>query len=71
MLLLLCILLKMPTFLLHTCDYQSSIKMTKNDNKKVLLAYSGGLDTTCILAWLIEKKYQVLVYMVDCFSVHD
>ena len=22
---------------------------------KVLLAYSGGLDTSCILAWLIEQ----------------
>ena len=22
---------------------------------KVLLAYSGGLDTSCILAWLLEE----------------
>lgn len=30
--------------------------MTAADCKgKVLLAYSGGLDTSCILAWLIDQ----------------
>ncbi|HNA73192.1 MAG TPA: argininosuccinate synthase, partial [Candidatus Obscuribacter sp.] len=28
--------------------------------KKILLAYSGGLDTSCILTWL-KEKYQVPV----------
>ena len=27
--------------------------------ERVCLAYSGGLDTSCILAWLIEKGYEV------------
>lgn len=28
--------------------------------EKVCLAYSGGLDTSCILAWLIEAGYDVV-----------
>jgi argininosuccinate synthase len=35
------------------------------ENKRVLLAYSGGLDTSCILRWLIEQGYEVYVYMAD------
>jgi argininosuccinate synthase len=31
----------------------------------VVLAYSGGLDTSCILAWLIEQGYNVVTYMVS------
>lgn len=35
-------------------------------NKKVILAYSGGLDTSVILKWLIvEKKYDVIAVCVD------
>ena len=30
----------------------------------VVLAYSGGLDTSCILLWLIEQGYNVVAYMV-------
>ncbi|KAF3939421.1 hypothetical protein ABW19_dt0201535 [Dactylella cylindrospora] len=29
---------------------------------KVCLAYSGGLDTSCILAWLLEQGYEVVCY---------
>ncbi|XP_037558743.1 argininosuccinate synthase-like [Dermacentor silvarum] len=29
----------------------------------VVLAYSGGLDTSCILAWLIEQGYDVVAFM--------
>ncbi|KAF9266762.1 argininosuccinate synthetase [Marasmius fiardii PR-910] len=32
---------------------------------RVLLAYSGGLDTSCILAWLIEQGYEVYTFMAD------
>ncbi|CAG8582629.1 1092_t:CDS:2 [Funneliformis caledonium] len=32
---------------------------------RVLLAYSGGLDTSCILIWLIEQGYDVLAHMAD------
>lgn len=37
--------------------------MAENNNK-VVLAYSGGLDTSCILLWLKEKGYQVIAYVV-------
>jgi argininosuccinate synthase len=32
-------------------------------NKKVILAYSGGLDTSVILKWLINKGYDVVCYV--------
>jgi hypothetical protein len=31
----------------------------------VVLAYSGGLDTSCILLWLVEQGYNVVAYMVS------
>jgi argininosuccinate synthase len=34
-------------------------------NKKVVLAYSGGLDTSVILNWLIDKEYEVIAYVAD------
>lgn len=33
--------------------------------EKVILAYSGGLDTSCILKWLLEKGYEVICLMAD------
>jgi argininosuccinate synthase len=34
--------------------------------KKVILAYSGGLDTSVILKWLIEEKdLEVITYTAD------
>jgi argininosuccinate synthase len=33
--------------------------------KKVILAYSGGLDTTCAVHWLKQKGYQVVCFMAD------
>lgn len=38
-----------------------------NSNKTVILAYSGGLDTSCILVWLIEQGYDVVAYCVKYF----
>ena len=35
------------------------------NNKKVVLAYSGGLDTSVILKWLIDKGYEVIAYVAD------
>ncbi len=32
---------------------------------KVVLAYSGGLDTTVILHWLAEQGYEVVAYLLD------
>ena len=36
--------------------------MTK---KTVVLAYSGGLDTSCILKWLKLQDYRVIAYVAD------
>lgn len=33
--------------------------------EKIVLAYSGGLDTSCILKWLVEKGYEVIAYVAD------
>ncbi len=37
----------------------------KKDEKKVVLAYSGGLDTSIILKWIIEQGYEVIAYVAD------
>ena len=34
-------------------------------NEKVLLAYSGGLDTSVILKWLLLKGYRVSCFVAD------
>jgi len=36
-----------------------------NGGKKVVLAYSGGLDTSVILKWLIQEGYEVIAYIAD------
>lgn len=37
----------------------------------VVLAYSGGLDTSCILKWLLEKKYKVICYIANIGQEED
>ncbi|KAF7430719.1 argininosuccinate synthetase [Pleurotus ostreatus] len=44
--------------------------MSQNPGR-VLLAYSGGLDTSCILAWLIEQGYEVYAFMADVGQEED
>ena len=39
--------------------------------QKVVLAYSGGLDTSVILKWLLEKGYEVVAYMADVGQKED
>jgi len=33
--------------------------------KKVVLAYSGGLDTSCIVRWLKEQGWEVICFVAD------
>ena len=33
--------------------------------KKVVLAYSGGLDTSCIVRWLKDRGYEVICFAAD------
>jgi len=40
-------------------------------NNKVVLAYSGGLDTACILKDLIERGYDVIAYVADVGQQED
>lgn len=45
--------------------------MASANKGKVLLAYSGGLDTSVILAWLIEQGYETLAYIADVGQEED
>ncbi len=38
---------------------------------KVVLAYSGGLDTSVILKWLVGKNYKVIAYIADVGQKDD
>ncbi|ORY77363.1 argininosuccinate synthetase [Protomyces lactucae-debilis] len=38
---------------------------------KVCLAYSGGLDTSCIAGWLIEQGYEVIAFMANIGQEED
>ncbi len=39
--------------------------------KKVILAYSGGLDTACCVKWLTDKGFEVICFMADLGQPHD
>ncbi len=39
--------------------------------EKVVLAYSGGLDTSVILKWLVAKGYEVIAYVADVGQQED
>jgi argininosuccinate synthase len=39
--------------------------------KKVILAYSGGLDTSVILKWLLNEGYEVIAYIADIGQAED
>jgi argininosuccinate synthase len=39
--------------------------------KKVVLAYSGGLDTSVILKWLVNNKFDVIAYVADLGQKED
>ena len=33
--------------------------------QKICLAYSGGLDTSCILKYLLESQYTVVCFLAN------
>lgn len=39
--------------------------------KKVILAYSGGLDTTCAVHWLKQSGFRVICFMADLGQRQD
>ena len=41
------------------------------ERPKVVLAYSGGLDTACILRWLQERGYRVVAFVADVGQDED
>lgn len=41
------------------------------NREKVVLAYSGGLDTSVILKWLINKGYEVICFVGNVGQVDD
>ena len=42
----------------------------KNKNK-IILAYSGGLDTSVILRWLVNLDYEVVCFIGDIGQSDD
>ena len=48
-----------------------ALRVSEETNKKVILAYSGGLDTSCILKWLIDKGFEVICYIANVGQKED
>lgn len=42
-----------------------------SEKKRVCLAYSGGLDTSVIAAWLIEQGFEVVCFAADVGQKED
>jgi argininosuccinate synthase len=40
-------------------------------SKKIILAYSGGLDTSVAIKWFVNKGYEVIAYMADVGQKSD
>jgi len=45
--------------------------MSSDSKPKVVLAYSGGLDTSVILKWLCEKGFDVVAFCADVGQHHE
>lgn len=50
-------------------DIQQHIKLSKKE--KIVLAYSGGLDTSILLKWLTEKNYEIYCLIADVGQSED
>ena len=44
---------------------KKQLKRSPHKAGKVVLAYSGGLDTSVAITWLTDKGYDVIAYMAD------
>ena len=47
------------------------MKKNSKAKKKVVLAYSGGLDTSCCLKWLKDRGFDVICFMADLGQRED
>jgi argininosuccinate synthase len=45
--------------------------MVAEKKGKVILAYSGGLDTSVILKWLSNKGYEVICFVANVGQKED
>ena len=45
--------------------------MSNPPKQKIVLAYSGGLDTSIILKWLVNKGYDVVAFIADIGQQDD
>ena len=54
----------------YVADSASRLE-NKLDSMKVVLAYSGGLDTACILKTLIDRGHEVVAYIADVGQKED
>ena len=52
---------------MHNSSHQEKSEM----KDKVILAYSGGLDTSVILKWLANKGFDVIAYVADVGQKED
>jgi len=39
--------------------------------KKIVLAYSGGLDTSCAIKWLNDRGFEVVCFIADLGQGED
>ena len=54
---------------LFTASQRNNRSSKMAGSGKVCLAYSGGLDTSCILKWLLEQGYEVVCFLADVGQV--
>uniref|UniRef100_UPI00398F501D argininosuccinate synthase isoform X1 n=2 Tax=Pristiophorus japonicus TaxID=55135 RepID=UPI00398F501D len=61
----------------HGCHFaylmsEAKVLFSMSQSKgTVVLAYSGGLDTSCILVWLKEQGYEVVAYLANVGQDED
>lgn len=54
-----------------TAEYNTEQGDTNMDKEKIILAYSGGLDTSVILKWLANKGFDVIAYVANVGQNED